>query len=235
MGIDILAFGAHPDDVECAASGIILKTTADRGKVVIVDLTKGELGSFGDENTRSREAKTASKILNISGREQLDLMDGNIENTHQNRLKVIALIRKYQPKIILANALTDRHPDHQKAGKLVSEAAFLSGLRKIETFDQGKLQLKWRPRALYHYVQDYFVKPDVVMDITTFFDLKIEAIKAYDSQFVSAEDPAAAGIMNLLKQIESTNQIFGRAIGVKYAEGFTSERYIGTNSLLDLL
>lgn len=235
MGIDILAFGAHPDDVECAASGIILKTTVDRGKVVIVDLTKGELGSFGDENTRSTEAKSASKILNITGREQLDLMDGNIENTHQNRLKVIALIRKYQPKIILANALTDRHPDHQKAGKLVSEAAFLSGLRKIVTFDQGKLQLKWRPRALYHYVQDYFVKPDVVMDITDFFDLKVKAIKAYDSQFVSAEDPAAAGIMNLLKQIESTNQIFGRAIGVKYAEGFTSERYIGTNSLLDLL
>lgn len=235
MNIDILAFGAHPDDVECAASGIILNTTTNNGKVVIVDLTKGELGSFGDEHTRQEEAKAASKILAIFERVQLELIDGNIENTHENRLKVISLIRKYQPKIILANAISDRHPDHQKAAQLISEASFLSGLKKIETFDEGKIQQKWRPKAVYHYIQDYLIKPDVVVDITDFFDQKMEVIKAYDTQFVSATDSSAAGIMNLLKQIESTNQIFGRAIGVQYAEGFTCERYIGAKDLLDLL
>lgn len=235
MSIDILAFGAHPDDVECAAAGVILKTTGNKGRVVIVDLTKGELGSFGDEHSRKEEALIASKRLGIFGREQLNLMDGNIENTHENRLKVIHLIRKYQPKIILANAIFDRHTDHQKAAALISEASFLSGLRKIETFNKGEIQYKWRPRAVYHYIQDYFIKPDVVVDITDFFNQKMEVIKAYDTQFVSAADPSAAGIINLLKQIESTNQIFGRAIGVKYAEGFTCERYIGAKDLLDLI
>jgi bacillithiol biosynthesis deacetylase BshB1 len=235
MSIDILAFGAHPDDVECAAAGIILKTVSNKGKVVIADLTKGELGSFGDEHSRRRESALASEMLGLYAREQLDFMDGNIENTHENRLRIIYLIRKYQPKIILANAIFDRHPDHQKAAKLISEAAFLSGLKKIETHYNGKIQLKWRPKAVYHYIQDYFVKPDVVVDITDFFSQKMAVIKCYDTQFVSADDSTAAGIMNLLKQIESTNQIFGRAIGVKYAEGFTSERYIGAKNLLDLL
>lgn len=235
MSIDILAFGAHPDDVECAAAGVILKTIGNAGKVVIADLTKGELGSFGDEHSRKEESSAASKKLGIIAREQLNLMDGNIENTHENRLKVIHLIRKYQPKIILANAVFDRHSDHKKAADLISEASFLSGLRKIETFNEGKSQHKWRPRAVYHYIQDYFIKPDIVVDITDFFNEKVEVIKAYDTQFVSAADPSAVGILNLLKQIESTNQIFGRAIGVKYAEGFTCERYIGTKDLLDLI
>jgi bacillithiol biosynthesis deacetylase BshB1 len=235
MNIDILAFGAHPDDVECAASGVILNTTANHGKVVIVDLTKGELGSFGDEHSRRNEAMAAAEILALSGREQLNLEDGNIENNHENRLKVVQLIRKYRPKIILANAINDRHPDHQKAAKLVAEASFLSGLKKIETFNEGELQEKWRPEAVYHYIQDYFIKPDIVVDISDSFDKKTEAIKAYHSQFVTANDHKANGIMSLLKQIESTNQIFGRPINVKYAEGFTSERYIGTKNILDLL
>ncbi len=198
-------------------------------------MTKGELGSFGDERTRNKEASEASKKLGLFGREQLNLMDGNIENTHENRLKVIQIIRKYQPKIILANAVFDRHSDHKKAADLISEASFLSGLRKIETFNEGKLQHKWRARAVYHYIQDYFIKPDIVVDVSDFFNQKIEVIKAYDTQSVSASDHSVAGILNLLKQIESTNQIFGRAIGVKYAEGFTCERYIGTRDLLDLI
>ncbi|MEO6177158.1 MAG: bacillithiol biosynthesis deacetylase BshB1 [Flavobacterium circumlabens] len=235
MSIDILAFGAHPDDVECAAAGVILKTISKAGKVVIADLTRGELGSFGDEHSRNREAAAASKKLGLFAREQLNLMDGNIENTHENRLKVIQLIRKYQPKIILANAVFDRHSDHKKAADLISEASFLSGLRKIETYNEGQLQHKWRPGAVYHYIQDYFIKPDVVVDISDFFNQKTEVIRAYDTQFVSAADASAAGILNLLKQIESTNQIFGRAIGVKYAEGFTCERYIGTKDLMDLI
>ncbi|RUT72141.1 bacillithiol biosynthesis deacetylase BshB1 [Flavobacterium cupreum] len=235
MSIDILAFGAHPDDVECAAAGVILKTIKNNGKVVIVDLTKGELGSFGDQHSRGKEALQASAMLGIIAREQLNLRDGNIENTHENRLKVIHLIRKYQPKIILANAVFDRHPDHKKAADLIREASFLSGLRKIETFEQGEMQLKWRAGAVYHYIQDYFIKPDVVVDITDFFTKKTEVIQAYDTQFVSASDSGAVGILNLLKQIESTNQIFGRAIGVQYAEGFTCERYIGAKDLLDLI
>lgn len=235
MSIDILAFGAHPDDVECAAAGVILKIISNAGKVVIADLTRGELGSFGDEHSRNREAAEASKKLGLFAREQLNLMDGNIENTHENRLKVIQLIRKYQPKIILANAVFDRHSDHKKAADLVCEASFLSGLRKIETYNDGQLQHKWRPAAVYHYIQDYFIKPDVVVDISDFFNQKAEVIRAYDTQFVSAADASAAGILNLLKQIESTNQIFGRAIGVKYAEGFTCERYIGTKDLMDLI
>ena len=235
MNIDILAFGAHPDDVECAASGIVLNTTANHGKVVIVDLTRGELGSFGDEHSRKEELLKASKMMNLFGREQLDLEDGNIDNTYENRLKVIHLIRKYRPRIVLANAIHDRHPDHKKAAQLVSEASFLSGLKKMETFDDGELQEKWRPEAVYHYIQDYFLEPNIVVDISDFFEQKLEVIKAYNSQFVTADDQKANGIMNLLKQIESTNQIFGRAINVKYAEGFTTERYVGTKNILDLL
>lgn len=236
MSIDILAFGAHPDDVECAVSGIVLSVTSNQGKVVIVDLTRGELGSFGDEHSRKNEAEKASKMLNLFAREQLDLEDGNIENSHENRLKVIRLIRKYRPKVVLANALNDRHPDHHKAGKLVSEASFLSGLKKMETFDdEGKLQEKWRPEVVYHYIQDYFIEPNIVVDISDFFDQKIEVIKAYNTQFVTANDNKANGIMNLLKQIESSNQICGRAINVKYAEGLTSERYVGIKNVLDLL
>lgn len=236
MNIDILAFGAHPDDVECAVAGIVLSVTANKGKVVIADLTKGEMGSFGDENCRKDEAAAASKMLNLFAREQLDLEDGNIVNSHENRLKVIRLIRKYRPKIVLANAIRDRHPDHQKAAELVSEASFLAGLKKIETFDyEGKSQEKWRPEVVYHYVQDHFIEPNIVVDISDFFDQKIDVIKTYSSQFVTASDNKANGILNLLKQIESTNQIFGRAINVKYAEGLTSERYVGTRNLLDLL
>ena len=235
MNIDILAFGAHPDDVECAASGIVLNTTANHGKVVVVDLTRGELGSFGDEHSRKEELLKASKMMNLFSREQLDLEDGNIDNTYENRLKVIHLIRKYRPRIVLANAIHDRHPDHKKAAQLVSEASFLSGLKKMETFDDGELQEKWRPEAVYHYIQDYFLEPNIVVDISDFFEQKLEVIKAYNSQFVTADDQKANGIMNLLKQIESTNQIFGRAINVKYAEGFTTERYVGTKNILDLL
>lgn len=236
MNIDILAFGAHPDDVECAVAGIVLSATANHEKVVICDLTKGELGSFGDEHSRKNESEIASKMLNLFAREQLDLEDGNIENSHENRLKVIRVIRKYRPKIILANAIRDRHPDHHKAAELVSEASFLAGLKKIVTFDdEGKSQEKWRPEAVYHYIQDLFMEPSVVVDISAYFDQKMEVIKAYNSQFVTANDNKANGIMNLLKQIESTNQIFGRAINVKYAEGLTSERYVGTRNLLDLL
>lgn len=235
MNVDILAFGAHPDDVECAAAGVILNTTLSGGKVVFVDLTQGELGSFGSVASRAKEAEEASKILKLFGREQLYLEDGNIENNHGNRLKVIELIRKYKPRIILANAINDRHPDHKKASELVSESVFLSGLKKIVTYDSDKQQEKWRPEVVYHYIQDYFIQPDIVVDISDVFEKKMTAIKAYETQFISANDASASGILALLNQIESTNKIFGRAINVAFAEGFTTERYVGAKNLLDLI
>ncbi len=236
MNVDILAFGAHPDDVECAAAGVILNTTLSGGKVVIVDLTQGELGSFGSVESRMKEADAASKVLGLFGREHLHLEDGNIENNKDNRLKVIELIRKYKPRIILANAINDRHPDHKKGSDLVSEAAFLAGLKKIVTYNnEGKQQEKWRPEVVYHYIQDYFIQPDIVVDISAVFEKKMLSIKAYESQFVSANDSSASGILALLTQIEGINKIFGRAINVAFAEGFTTERYVGAKNLMDLI
>ncbi|MBC7846932.1 MAG: bacillithiol biosynthesis deacetylase BshB1 [Flavobacterium sp.] len=235
MSIDILAFGAHPDDVECAAAGVIINTTNQGGKVVIVDLSRGELGSFGDVITRGREARDAATVLGVFRREQLNLEDGNIENNHYNRLKVIQLIRKYRPKIILANAIEDRHPDHKKAAGLVAEASFLAGLKRIETRDGDIFQEPWRPRAVYHYIQDHFIVPDIVVDISEVFERKLVSIRAYESQFVLATDGSPNGIIALLKQIENTNQIFGRAVNVAYAEGYTTNRYIGTKNLLELI
>lgn len=232
---DILAFGAHPDDVECAAAGVILNTTKQGGKVVFVDLTRGEMGSHGTVKQRTKEATNAAQILGVQVREQLNLPDGKIANTVKNQEKVIQLIRKYKPKIVLANAFSDRHPDHREAAKLVSDACFLSGLKMNITKYNGKFQQHWRPSAVYHYIQDYFVQPGFVVDISNHFEEKIKSIKAYKSQFVTAKDNNPNGILGLITQIESTNQIFGRAVNVKYAEGFLSERYVGVDDIIALL
>lgn len=234
MGIEILAFGAHPDDVECAASGVILNTVAQGGKVVLVDMTKGEMGTFGDETLRAREGEAARRILGIYKREQLDFGDARIEDNYANRLEVIRMIRKYRPKIVLANAVSDRHPDHGVAAQLVAKASFLSGLKRIETTDVFTLQEPWRPKAVYHYIQDEFITPDIVVDISMFFEDKMKAIKAFESQF-TIPDNSDERLPTLLQQISNTNQIFGRAINVMYGEGFTSARYIGTTDLLSLL
>ena len=164
--VDILAFGAHPDDVECAASGVLLKHITLGKTVVIVDMTAGEMGTFGTPETRKIEADNASKILGIQNREQLGLPDGAVENNEASRLLVIRAIRKYQPEIVLANAIHDRHPDHANAAKLVADASFLSGLKRKETFYNETIQEPWRPKAVYHYIQDYFIKPDFVIDIS---------------------------------------------------------------------
>lgn len=229
--IEILAFGAHPDDVECAAAGVILSTIKTGGKVVLVDLTKGEMGSYGSEESRREEAIKAAHIMGVTTREQLGLPDGKIKNCIQNQEKVIQMIRKYRPKIVLANAIVDRHPDHRKAAKLVSDACFLSGLKKNITTYNGKCQEPWRPITVYHYIQDYFVQPNFVVDISDFFDIKMKAIKAYESQFVTANNDNPNGIMALLDQIKSTNQVFGRAINRKYAEGFIAKRYVGIENI----
>jgi bacillithiol biosynthesis deacetylase BshB1 len=233
--IDILAFGAHPDDVECAAAGVILNTTKQGGKVVFADLTQGEMGSHGTVKQRTVEAVIAAKELGVNVREQLNLPDGKITNDIKNQGKVIQLIRKYRPKIVLANAFTDRHPDHRKAAELVSDSCFLSGLKMNKTRYKRAEQQHWRPSAVYHYIQDYFIEPSFVVDISMHFQEKIKAIKAYKSQFINAKDDNPNGILGLIKQIESTNLFFGRSINVKYAEGFWSERYIGVGDLMNLL
>ena len=232
--VDILAFGAHPDDVECAAAGVILKHVAMGKTVAIVDMTAGEMGTFGTPETRKQESNEASKILGIQYREQLGLLDGSIVNDETSRLLVIQAIRKYQPEIILANAVHDRHPDHANAAKLVSDSAFLSGLKKKETFYSGRFQEPWRPSAVYHYIQDYFIDPDFVINISTEMDKKIQAIKAFRSQFVKPKEDEPSSILGLLDQIKSTNNIYGRPINAKYAEGFTVNKYIGVHDFFKL-
>ena len=232
--VDILAFGAHPDDVECAASGVLLKHISLGKTVAIVDLTAGEMGTFGTPDTRRQESFEASKILGIQHREQLSLPDGAIENNEVNRLLVIQAIRKYQPEIILANAINDRHPDHAIAAKLVADAAFLSGLKKKETFKSEKLQETWSPKVVYHYIQDYFIEPDFVIDISLEMDKKIEAIKAFKSQFVTPKENEPSSILGLLNQIKSTNSMYGRPINATYAEGFTVNKYIGVHDFFQL-
>jgi len=228
---DILAFGSHPDDVECAIGGTILSQIQRGYKVAIIDLTKGELGSSGTAKIRSKETIDASKILGITYRENLEMEDGFIDNSKSNKLAIIRMIRKYQPKIILATAIYDRHPDHESTAKLISESSFLSGLVKIKTEIDEMQQLPHRPITVYHYIQDLFIKPDIVIDISNTFEDKMKAIKAYKSQFLQSNNNQPNGANALLKHIEATNSIFGRAINKKFAEGFTTNRSIGTITL----
>ena len=192
------------------------------------------MGTFGTPETRRQESLEASKILGIQHREQLSLPDGAIENNEVSRLLVIQAIRKYQPEIVLANAINDRHPDHAIAAKLVADAVFLSGLKKKETFMNEKLQETWRPKVVYHYIQDYFIKPDFVIDISLEIDKKIETIKAFKSQFVTPKKNEPNSILGLLDQIKSTNSIYGRPINATYAEGFTVNKYIGVHDFFKL-
>ncbi len=233
--VDILAFGAHPDDIECAIAGTLLKNIAMGKTVAIVDLTAGEMGSYGTPETRLFESKKAAQIMGISYREQLGIKDGNILSNETNRLLVIKAIRKFQPDIVLANALKDNHPDHAVAAKLVSDATFLSGLKKIETIENGKLQEKWRPIVVYHYIQDQFIEPDFVIDISEEMDKKLESIRAYASQFIYPKTNNPNSIVGLIDQIKNMNGIYGRPINSKYAEGFNVNRYIGTENFYCLI
>lgn len=238
MKLDILAFAAHPDDVELSASGTVLKHIAAGKKVGIIDLTQGELGSRGTKDTRKEEAEASSEILGLSVRHNLKMADGFFENNEENKRLIIEQIRKYKPDIILANAVSDRHPDHGRAAALVSEATFLSGLVKVETKLEGVSQDPHRPAAIYHYIQDYYMKPDLVVDVTDFFDQKMQSILAFKTQFFdpdSSEPETPISGKDFLDFIESRMRQFGRPIGVKYAEGFTTERFIGADLLTDLI
>ena len=238
MKIDILAIGIHPDDVELSCSGTIAKHIALGKKVGILDLTRGELGTRGNAELRTKEANDAAIILGVSFRTQLNLKDCFFENNEENQKKIIEIIRKHQPEIILCNAISDRHPDHGRASKLVSDSSFYSGLIKIETHTDNKIQQAWRPKAVYHYIQDQYIHPDFVIDISEFIDIKHKAIMAYSSQFYnpsSNEPETPISNKHFIETINSKMSILGRDIGVKFAEGFTVNRYPGINSLFDLV
>lgn len=235
--LDILAIGVHPDDVELACSGTLLKHI-DQGKSVgILDLTQGELGTRGSASLRLEEAAEAANILGVTVRENLGFADGFFENNEQHQRALIQAIRKFQPEIVLANAIHDRHPDHGRAAKLISESCFYSGLVKITTREDGQEQQPWRPKAVYHYIQDRYIAPDFVVDVTEFVDRKIKAIMAFSSQFYNPDSKAPETPISSKEFLEFLNarmKDFGRDIGVPYAEGFTRERVIGVNDLFDL-
>lgn len=238
MDLDILAFGAHPDDVEISASGTIMKHIAMKKSVGIIDLTRGELGTRGNPELRAEEAEKASKILGISTRVNLELPDGFFEVNESNIRKVVEQIREFKPEIVLCNAVSDRHPDHGRASKLVSDACFFSGLAKFETEFNGRKQNVWRPRAVYHYIQDRYTNPDIVIDITDFFKRKMDSIMAYSSQFYNAESKepeTPISTPEFAEYIKARASHCGRFINVAYAEGFTVERTPGVKSLFDLV
>jgi len=238
--IDILAIGVHPDDVELSCSGTLLRHMAMGNVTGILDLTRGEMGTRGSAEIRTKEAMASANILGVKFREQLDLGDCFFENHKESQLAIIKVLRKYRPKIILCNAVSDRHPDHGRAAKLVTDACYYSGLVKIETTaDDGTIrQEAWRPQAVYHYIQDNYIHPDFVVDVTAFADKKREAIVAFSSQFHdpnSKEQQTPISTPEFLENLFAKMSIWGRSIGVRYAEGFTVNRYPGVNSLFDLL
>jgi bacillithiol biosynthesis deacetylase BshB1 len=232
MKLDILAFGAHPDDVELGCAGTILKEIALGKKVGIIDLTRGSA------DLRDEEAAASAQILGVSVRENLRFRDGFFANDEAHQLEVIKMIRKYQPEIVLCNAIDDRHIDHAKGSQLVSDACFLSGLMKIETQLDGQAQQAWRPKLVYHYIQWNDIKPDFVVDISGYTDKKVASILAYKSQFHdpnSNEPESPITSKNFLESLNYRTQDLGRLVGVDHAEGFTVERYLAVNSLGHLI
>ena len=237
MKLDILVFAVHPDDAELGCSGTILKHIALGKKVGIIDFTRGELGTRGTAETRDEEAADSAKILGLHVRENLRFKDGFFKNDEAHQLEVIKMIRKYQPEIILTNALHDRHPDHGRAGDLANDAIFLSGLIKIETELNGVKQEAWRPRLVLQYIQDRYIKPDVIIDVTAFIEQKLQSIRAFKTQF---DSPDESEPQTYISSPEFMDFVMGRArelgkqIGVKYAEGFTSRKLLGVDNLFDL-
>lgn len=239
MKLDVLVFAAHPDDAELSCSGTIASLVTQGKKVGIVDFTRGELGTRGTPELREEEAKLAAQILGITIRENLGFDDGFfiIDRTHQ--LRLIQIIRKYRPEIVLANAIRDRHTDHGRAAELAREACFLSGLKKINTFsEQGKKQEAWRPRVLYHYIQDYHLKPSFVVDITPYWKTKMESVQAFKSQFFdpeSDEPTTPISTPEFVNFLEGRAREMGRMIGVEFGEGFIKATPPGIRNLFDLL
>lgn len=237
MKLDILVFAAHPDDAELGCSGTIAAHVAKGHKVGIVDFTKGEMGTRGTPELRVKEAEEAGRILGLSARENMGFQDVYYKDDEAHQLELIKMIRKYRPEIVLANAIRDRHPDHGKGGSLATNACFMSGLRKIETELDGVAQEAWRPKFVYHYIQNNYIEPDFVMDITPFWDTKVKSILAFQSQFHdpnSKEPESYISTPDFLPFIEARSREMGHKIMKTYGEGFTVEKMIGTDDLFDL-
>ena len=239
LKLDILGLSVHPDEAELGCSGTILKHIALGYKVGIVDLTRGELGTRGSAEIRKQEAAAAAEILGLAIRENLGLPDAFFENTREHQVKVIEAIRKFRPSIVITNAYHDRHPDHGRANELVEASAFLAGLRKIETFDiDGSPQEAWRPDMVLHFIQDNYITPDILIDVTEHWDKKIESINAYGSQFYNpsweGEPQTYISTSNFIEIVTGRAREFGKSIQVKYAEGFTSRKILGVDNLFNL-
>ena len=238
MKLDILAIGVHPDDIELSCAGTILKEIASGKKVGVLDLTHGELGTRGSGPLRFKEAQKSAEILGLACRENLGMADGFFKNDQEHIVQVAHFLRKYQPDIILSNAPSDRHPDHGRASKLISDACFYSGLRRIETKLDGELQEAWRPKAIYNYIQDRFIEPHFVVDITPFVETKMDSIKAFSSQFYnpgSNEPESPLTMKNFFEFVRARMADMGRYIQADYAEGYLVERPAGVESLGDLI
>ena len=235
--LDVLVFAAHPDDAELGCSGTIAAQIAQGNKVGIVDFTQGEMGTRGTPELRLQEAEDAAKILGLAARENMGFHDVFFKDDEEHQLKLIQVIRKYQPEIVLANAINDRHPDHGKGSSLASKACFMSGLTKIETFQDGVMQSPWRPKFVYHYIQNNYIEPDFIVDISDFWEIKIKSIAAFGSQFYNPKSQEPASFISspeFLPFIESRARELGHRINTKYGEGFTVERFIGVSNLFDL-
>lgn len=235
--INILAIGAHPDDVELGCGGTLFKHSAMGYTTGAVDLTQGELGTKGSMEIRLKEAEAAAEVLGLSVRENLKLPDGFFQNSNEEKLKLVRALRTYQPDIVLGNAYYDRHPDHGRAAQLIFEACFLSGLPKVETKLNGQKQEPWRPRALYHYIQSLHLKPDFIVDISDYWTLRMKAIHCYPSQFNNTPESAGTYVSNpdFLRMEEGRCTDFGHSIGVRYGEGFTVRRVLGIDNLMSIV
>jgi len=239
MKLDILAIGAHPDDVELGCGATIAKEVSNGKKVGIIDLTRGELGTRGTAETRDEESANAAKILNVEVRDNMEFADGFFVNDKQHQLEIIKMIRKYRPDVVLCNAIDDRHIDHGKGSQLVSDACFLSGLIKIDTKieDEDGWQEPWRPKHVYHYIQWKNIEPDFVVDVSGYMDTKMEAVLAYKTQFYDAnskEPETPISSKNFTDSVEYRARDLGRLIGVTHGEGFTVERYVAVDSVFDI-
>ncbi len=236
MKLDILAIGVHPDDVELGCSGVLINEIKRGKSAGIVDLTEGELGTRGTVETRYAEAAAAARIIGVRVRENLKMRDGFFQNDEEHQLRLIRAIRKYRPEIVIGNILDDRHPDHGRAGHLIAESCFLSGLAKIETFNEdGTPQEKWRPKYVLHYLQDWYHEPDLLVDISDVFEQRMDSVKAYSTQFSTGDNndgpQTYISTPDFLESVIARARMLGKRIGVKYAEGYVTEKKIGIRSL----
>jgi bacillithiol biosynthesis deacetylase BshB1 len=235
MKVDILFIAAHPDDVELCCAGTVFKHIEEGATIGIIDLTAGELGTRGNASIRAKEAAEASRVMGISFRSNLGLRDGFFDLSESNKLPVIRAIRKHQPEIIITNAIRDRHPDHGRAAQLVAESSFLAGLVKIETEEDGALLNAWRPRQVYHMIQDRYISPEICVDISAYIDRKISAVMAFESQFynpLSEEPHTPISGLDFIEFLKARAREMGRLIGVEYAEGYTTTGPVRKNNLL---